>query len=887
MALEIGSRLGHYDVTALIGEGGMGQVYQATDTKLNRQVALKILPEAFASDPDRLARFQREAQVLASLNHPGIASIYGLEDSEGTKALVLELVEGPTLADRIAQGPIPIDEVLPIAKQIAEALEAAHEAGVIHRDLKPANIKLRPDGAVKVLDFGLAKALDTTPEGDPSLSPTLTAAATQMGVIMGTAAYMSPEQARGKPVDKRADIWAFGVVLYEMLTGTRPFQGEDVSLTLASVMKSDVNVTVLPADLPETLRTVIRHCLQKDPKRRIRDVGDVQLAMEGVFEAKASAPPFEGTTSQPAGWRRSLSVGLIGVVVGGVVTGLTVWNTRVPEPGSVTRFLVMDGPSASSQIPMALSPDGQTLVYVTRQGEVNQLYQRLIDALEAVPISGTEGASMPFFSPDSQSVGFFADGALKKVSLTGGTPLTLCPADGTPGGATWGADGTIVFQLYFQGLSRVSEAGGVPELITSPEGEEGVAGHSTPTFLPGDQAVLFVAYGSERNSWVELLVLETGEQRRLLDGFNAQYVSTGHMVFGREDGLWAVPFDLDSLDVTGQPFPVLQDVAVSGLGFSAFALTRDGSLVYIATEGATASLVWVDRNGQETALAAPPAPYLYPRISPDGTRVTIFRGDQTHDVWILELSGETLTPLTSDPGQDLYGEWTPPDGQRVVFSSLRGASASLFWRASDFTGDADRLTEAGELYQQYPQDIAPDGSVLVFRQTRTGTDSDLRTVSLMGDPIVEDLLSSEFEDYNAAISPDGRWFAYQSDLSGEFEVYVRSFPDAEAAGLHQISTRGGQQPLWGPDGKELFYVNDNRLWSVEITMEPTFSRGEPTMAIDGGYLLESQTGHMYDVDPITGDRFLMIKPLGGVDGPTSPLTVVLNWAEELKRLAPD
>ena len=434
MALEVGSRLGHYDVTALIGEGGMGQVYQATDTQLGREVALKILPDAFASDPDRLARFQREAQVLASLNHPNIAQIHGIEKSDDTQALVLELVEGPTLADRIAQGPIPVDEALPIAKQIAEALEAAHEAGVIHRDLKPANIKVREDGTVKVLDFGLAKALDTTPERDPSQSPTLTAAATQMGVIMGTAAYMSPEQARGKPVDKRTDIWAFGCVLYEMLSGQRAFQGEDVSLTLASVMKSDLNVKTLPPDLPANVRAVLRRCLQKDPRQRLRDIGDVRLGLEGAFETTGSTLEVSATP-QVGVWQRPTPL-LLGAVLLVAVSGLAVWSLTHPGPPDIQptkRFVITQ--SASNAITggvrgtyFALSPDGRTLVYRGANAGGAQLYRRSLDQLEVVPIPDTENAARPSFSPDGQWVTFYAgpEGPLMKVSLAGG-PVTWPP----------------------------------------------------------------------------------------------------------------------------------------------------------------------------------------------------------------------------------------------------------------------------------------------------------------------------------------------------------------------------------------------------------------------------------------------------------------------------
>ena len=556
MALNVGSRLGHYTVTAKIGEGGMGEVYQATDTKLNRQVALKILPEAFAADPDRLTRFQREAQVLASLNHPGIAAIYGLEETGDTRALVLELVEGPTLEDRIKQGPISIDETLSIAKQIAEALEAAHEAGVIHRDLKPANIKVKDDGTVKVLDFGLAKALDPSPAGDPSRSPTLTAAATQMGMIMGTAAYMSPEQARGKPVDRRADIWAFGAVLFEMLTGKKAFEGEDVSLTLASVMKSDVNVTTLPHDLPSNVLTVLRRCLEKDPSQRVRDIGDVRLAMEGVFESTGSVRGESTAALHPQVWQRPIPA-IISALALVVITGLAVWAvTRLAPsaPDAVTRFPIVlpsdfvSGPH--SQI--ALSSDGTHLVYAAN----DQLYLRDMDQMEAAPIRGTEGAVEPFFSPNGQSVGFWADGQLKRVSLTGGAAVTIGESV-EPFGITWGSDDAILFGS-FAGVWRVPASGGTPQLIIPVGGDgDGIPG---PQLLPGGEWVLFSLFPSQQ---VMLQSLATGERHVLLEdgGNNARYVPTGHLVYVLEGTLLAQPFDIEQRTLTPGPVPLVEGIS--------------------------------------------------------------------------------------------------------------------------------------------------------------------------------------------------------------------------------------------------------------------------------------------------------------------------------------
>ena len=494
MALQVGSRLGHYDVTALIGEGGMGQVYRATDTQLGRDVALKILPDAFAADPDRLARFQREAQVLASLNHPGIAAIYGIEKSDDTQALVLELVEGPTLADRIAKGPIPLDEALPIAKQIAEALEAAHEAGVIHRDLKPANIKVREDGTVKVLDFGLAKALDTTPQGDPSQSPTLTAAATQMGVILGTAAYMSPEQARGKPVDRRADIWAFGCVLFEMLTGHRAFQGEDISLTLADVMRADPAWKGLPEGLSPSLATYLRRCFEKDPRQRVRDIGDVRLALEGGFAASSwtgEGTPATGSEPKSLIWQRVVPIVGTGIA-SAIVAGLAITTLTRDGPRPVVRFVEDLGgrlDQASGPL-LSLSPDGTKLAYAVDGSEGPRLYVRAFDQRAAIAIEGTKGATNLFWSPDGEWVGFQNENALYKVSLAGGSPQILAEFSLLAGGASWGADDNVVYGST-TGLRRVSADGGTPEQVTTTSSDQGELGHLWPQILPGGDAVLF------------------------------------------------------------------------------------------------------------------------------------------------------------------------------------------------------------------------------------------------------------------------------------------------------------------------------------------------------------------------------------------------------------
>ena len=891
MALTAGTTLGIYKVTALIGQGGMGEVYQARDTKLDRDVALKVLPEAFTADPDRLARFEREAKVLASLNHPNIGSIYGLEEAEGVRALVLELIEGPTLADRIKQGPIPIDEALPIAKQIAEALEAAHEQGVIHRDLKPANIKVKDDGTVKVLDFGLAKALDPNPDADPSQSPTLTAAATQMGVIMGTAAYMSPEQARGRSVDKRADIWAFGCVLYEMLTGARPFQGDDVSLTLASVMKSEPDWAALPGDTPPRVNTLLRRCIEKEPKQRVQAVGDVRLAMEGAFETPAPAPPEPIVAPTPPDWQRPVPLMLAGLALL-AIGGVAVWGLVRPAPapaGIVTRFpfILPEGDVTGFFDGMALSPDGRTLVYSGARDGVQQLFVRTRDQMTVRPLPGTEEARHAFFSPDGVWVGFSTPDSLKKVALAGGRPVTLCPV-GILRGATWGPNDTIVFGSSDPGLMQVSAAGGEPRPLTEPA--EGTS-HVWPAFVPGGEAVLYTirATGELDNFEVAVVSLDTGEQQTLVRGTDGAVTASGHLVFGREASLWAVPFDPDRLTVSGEPTPMVEGVQVNPGGLAHYAVADDGTLVYLPRTVGGFGLVWVDRvTGEETPLAAPSGPYIHPRISPDGTRVAVDMGDQ--DIWVWDLTRQTLTRLTFDAAREEYGAWTP-DSQRVIFSSERAGTRALFWRAADGTGTAEPLGESE--WPRRPQAVAPDGSVVVAQEAVQGN-VNLITVSLTDEPVSENLLVTEFNELNAVLSPDGRWFAYESDASGADEVYVRPFPDADSA-LHQISTSGGRRPLWAPDGSELFYEDRGRLLAVPVQTAPTFSWGTPMVVIEGDYRLEGFAGRLegfsgrrYDIDP-SGERFLLLKLMGapGRDSRSrSSLTFVLNWDRELLERVP-
>ena len=895
MALTSGTRLGPYAITARIGVGGMGEVYRATDTTLDRQVAIKVLPESLASDAERIARFEREAKTLASLNHPNIAAVYGFEKSSGVHALVMELVEGPTLADRIAKGAIPVDDALPIAKQIAEAFEAAHEQGIIHRDLKPANIKLRPDGVVKVLDFGLAKALEPTGSDVlASQSPTITTPAmTQAGMILGTAAYMSPEQAKGKTVDKRSDVWAFGAVLYEMLTGKRAFDAEDVSETLAAVLRAEVDWARLPKDLSPVLGTYIRRCLQKDPKQRIRDIGDVALALEGAFETGGSRTVESAAVSQPAAWRRPVPVALAASLVGGLVIGLAVWFATRPAPqppAPVARFQI---PLAAGETffnniwhVVALSPTGTHVAYTVLTG----LVLRPVDQLEAQPIPGTVGATGPFFSPDGQQIGFWMNGQLRRVSVSGGAPVTVAEVD-TPWGASWGADNMILYSLGGQGIWRVPGTGGTPEQLIPLEAGELAQG---PQLLPGGEWVLFTWRPAGLISWDQAQIvmqsLATNERIVLINGGrDARYLPTGHLVYGMSGALLAVPFDLDTRQITGGAVPLVEDVggaAVATTGVVQFNVAATGSLVYVPGTlgfGGGAQqriLVWVDRQGQEEPLGAPPRVYNYPRLSPDGTRVALDLWDQEDDIWIWDLRRETLTRLTFDSGIDRFPVWAP-DSTRVVFIS--GAPLGLSWKAADGTGAVERLTESAG--NQFGHSFSPDGESLVLSETESETGQDLRVLSLAGDRGIETLVATEFEEWNGEISPDGRWMAYQSNQSGRTEVYVRPFPNVDD-GLWQISTSGGTRPLWASDGRELFYRRGPALMTVPVQTEPGFTPGTPEVVFESDDYPSVGNGRDYDVSA-DGQRFLMLTPAGGAEDAGPPqIILVQNWFEELRRLVP-
>jgi serine/threonine protein kinase len=913
MPLSDGTRLASYEILSALGAGGMGEVYRARDTSLDRDVAIKILPEAFAADAERVARFQREAKVLASLNHPHIAAIYGLEDAGGVKALVMELVEGEDLAQRLARGAIPLDEALPIAKQIVEALEAAHEQGVIHRDLKPANIKVRTDGTVKVLDFGLAKAFDPTASSSrgATTSPTISVHATQAGVILGTAAYMSPEQAKGKPVDKRADLWSFGCVLFEMLTGHRPFKGATISDVLARIIERDPDWNVLPAKTPRSIRTLLRRCLEKDSRRRLDSAAVARMEIEEA----STTPGTDGLllsdvsdVSRSAGW---LLKSLVPIVVLAAAAGaLTTWTVTRPAqapPTPVSRFAITLPPAqplafSINDRDFALAADGTRLAYTA--GDQAQLKVRDLNQLDAVTLTGTTNARAPFFSSDGRWIGFFDEldegvttgavvqrGALRKVSVSGGPPVAICPVTGASRGASWGSDDSIVFATSdtSTGLLRVRASGGDPEVLTKPDTANGESDHYFPSVLPGARGVLFtISSGTVPDRRVGLLDLKTGQRSTLIrSGSQAEYVETGHLIYTEGGALWAVRFDLATLSVRGDPVPLIEQVLT--LGAAAFTLSRQGTLVYVPVSSSKSrSLVWVTRQGAEEPIGVPPRGYLAARLSPDGKRVALQILDQGQEIWTWDFAREKLTRLTFGPAGSLGPLWTP-DGQHIIFGSPRDTPnvSNLFRQAVDGTGKEERLTTSPHV--QRTNAISPDGTLVVFEELMPSAGYDFMLLSLQGTPRVQPLLQTPFDERNAAISPDGRWMAFESNESSQSQIYVRPFPNVADA-RYQISNGGGRTPVWASSGRELFFVNRTSIMAVPVQLTPTFSAGNPTKLFDAhAILLDGRftamgTRRTYDVSR-DGRRFLMIKESAvssDDNASAASMIVVENWFEELK-----
>jgi serine/threonine protein kinase/Tol biopolymer transport system component len=882
MTLKSGTQLGTYEIVSAIGAGGMGQVYRAKDHKLGRDVAIKVLPEEFARDPDRVARFQREAKLLASLNHPNIAAIYGLEESGGTSFLVLELIEGETIESQLQRGPIPVEESIRLALQIVEALGAAHGKGVIHRDLKPANIKVTPDGKVKVLDFGLAKALsEEIQSSNSSQSPTITEAMTRPGVILGTAAYMSPEQAKGKAVDKRADIWAFGCVFYECLTGKKLFEGETVTETLAAVLTRAPEWEKVPAKM----RPLLRRCLEKDLNRRFHDAADVRIEIEDAKTEILS--PRETPAGPYVTRRRAQLLSTLTLVLGAAITALAFWYLK-PPPSQAPAHLSIALPIGDSlyegKLPLAFSPDGNRIAFVSGRGVLPHLFLRTLDNPEAHLIPGTDGAVGPFFSPDGQWVGFFAQGKLMKVSVHGGALVAIC-ASGPSAGASWGADNTIIFSpSASSSLLRVSADGGTPETFTTLDASKGEISHRYPQFLPGGKAVLFSVFTGMGwdDQHIVLQVLKTDERRTLVrGGHTGRIVPAGYLVYYRAGSLLALPFDLARQEVTSTtPVTIVEGIKESGAVAGEYSFSDTGSLAYIPASPRQFErrLVWVDRNGKIEPLAAPPRNYEEPALSPDGRQIAVPIHSNTIDLWIYDLERGSLTRLSSE-GSSQSPVWTP-DGKRIAYQATRGGFRNIFWRAADGTGAEEQLTVGKNL--QTPVSWSPDGRDLAFEEINPATGNDIFILHL-ADTASKDAISRDnpkprrFVEAPIAaspvFSPDGRCLAYASDQSGTFEVYIQPFSGPGRA--WQVSTDGGGAPIrWTANGRELFYRLGDKIMAVDIQTETAFTMGKPK-------LLFENTLELFGMAP-DGRRFLVIQPVDPEPAVTQ-IHVVLNWFEELKQ----
>jgi Tol biopolymer transport system component len=897
MSLASGTRLGSYQVVALIGVGGMGEVYRAHDTRLNRDVALKVLPEIFSRDSERMARFEREAKLLASLNHPNIAAIYGLEESGPIRALVMELVEGSTLAERIRRGAVPMEEALPIAKQVADAVEYAHDNSVIHRDLKPANIKVTEDGVVKVLDFGLAKALSDEPaEMDMSNSPTLSMAATIQGVILGTAAYMAPEQAKGKKVDRRADVWAFGVVLYEMLVAKPLHSGETIPETLASVMMKESSLETLPANTPPAIRNLLRRCLEKNVKRRLQSAGEARIILEDVLSGVAPVP---GETVPIAQGRQGLGVwmasGAAAVFLLALAAVSFIHFREAPPAARPARFFVLPPEKtsfATAPQVVAVSPDGTKLVFqaTSVSGTGTQLWIRPLDSLTAQPLPGTESAAQQFWSPDSRYIAFYADNKLKKIAVAGGPAQTLCDISGT-GQGSWNKDGVI---LAPDGISiyRISSAGGAPVAVTAVDKEHGETAHYWPHFLPDGNHFLYMALNSDpTKSAIRVGSLDSKETKLLLnDQSFAMYAPPGYLLFQRDGTLMAQPFDAAKLQFKGDAFPVAEQVQVNTTnGRVAFDVSQNGVLVYRSTGGFNTQLTWFDHGGKELSRVGEPGGYLSPRLSPDGKRVAVYRTTGTGvpgDIWVTDLTRNTQTRLTFDAADDSVPLWSP-DGSHIAFASTRNNSFGLYQKNSNGIGDDELLLKAGS--NMVPEDWSLDGRFLVYTSTEGGG-RDVSYLPLAGSPAGQTagerkpvpFLKTPFFERHAQLSPDGRWMAYISNESGTYEVYVQSFP--AGGGKWQVSTKGGVQPHWRHDGKEIFYLApDGKMMAVAVKAGATFEAGTPEPLFQTrifGLAPVQYYSQQYDVTP-DGQRFLINVDVADVNA--APLTVVLDWTAALQK----
>jgi Tol biopolymer transport system component len=888
LAIESGKTLLHYRLVDKIGEGGMGVVWRAVDSDLGREVAIKILPDILAGDADRLARFEREARLLASLNHPNIAVIHGLHETEGVRFLAMELIQGEDLQHRLSRGPVGVPEALRLGQQVAQALEAAHENGVIHRDLKPANILITEDDTVKVVDFGLAKAFsDDSVLGTPdsSLSPTLTSAGTVAGMILGTAAYMSPEQAKGKAVDRKADVWAFGAVLYEMLTGRKAFEGEVVSETLASVLKTAPDWSALPGETPPALRRLLERCLEKDPRQRMRDIGDARIAIDDLRSGRFEETEVAAATGpQPGSGLMIAGAAVVALLLG----ALGAWFLKPAPPLPAHRQLEV---AVAGSLPLfyeqgssvALSPDGDRLAFITGLASDTATFRlnlRPLDRLESTEVAGTGSAYNPFFSPDGQWVGFATPNELKKVAVTGGTPLTLCQLS-LSRGATWGEEGTIVFAPSpASGLQWVPAAGGTPEPLT--ELAEGETSHRWPYFLPGGTHVLFTSYSSnDRNAGrIEVVEVKSGKRTVVHQGGTyPHYVESGHLLFANNGTLFAAPMNPRTLALSSLPAPVLPEIAINTEGGAMYDVARDGTLVYLTGQasGAQHLLRWFNVGGQSASVTEAAREYVNARLSPDNRQLAVeLVSEGNRDIWVYDLERNTQTRLTFSDGREFNPAWSP-DGKWIYYGSASGATG-IFRKRTDGSGAEELVVTSEEGVLMVPYSVSPDGRYLAYHDQ--GAAGDLWILPLDGASPPEPLFESQSFEGDPVFSPDGRWISYDADDSGEWEVYVRPFPGP--GGKWQISAEGGEFARWSADGRKIFYRNrDGGIWSVDVDgTGESFQAGRPVKVLD----LPPEYLGDWDVSS-DGTRFLVIQQ-GGASGASGPNTVkfAFNWFGELEHL---
>jgi eukaryotic-like serine/threonine-protein kinase len=886
--LDSGTRLGPYEVVGRLGAGGMGEVWRAKDPRLGRDVAIKVLPDLFAADPERLARFQREAQVLAALSHANIASIYGLEDAGGVRALVLELIEGETLAQRIGRGPIPIDEALQLARQIAAALEAAHEQGVIHRDLKPANIIVTPAGVVKVLDFGLAKLTETGlpggVRGDLSQSPTLTSPVltTNAGMLLGTAAYMSPEQARGRDADRRADMWAFGCVLYEMLTGKQAFSGETVTDLIAAVVMREADLSVLPAQTPASVRWLLTRCFQKDPRQRFRDAADAAALLDAPIGSAPSPVATYGRSSR----RLAIVAAISGAVAVAAFIALG-WVLRRPEVQERDAMAFQIGVTAArpDQV-MALSPDGKRLVYTALNNGQPAFWVRSLDNLTPHVIPGVGGVnpfSTPFWSPDGRYIAFASDGKLKKVDPAGGVVEVLAELDSQFGGGSWSRDGTILFAANNHGLRSVPAGGGPVTEVTTREPDE--LFHDCPGFLPDGRHYIYLSYSDTKPETRAIYVSELGSKTRtkLFASNTCAAYGSGYIVAPRESSLFAWAFDPDTRTVSSDAIPVAKNVATFASGeVGSFAVSTTGVMVYRegVDEAANRRLVWFDRNGKAGEPIGPPLRAATIQLSPEGRRVAYAEGSDntTEDVWVYDLTSGVRTRLTTHPSQDHGVVWSS-DGRRIFFDSHRDGLAGVYERVADGAAPERRVIPAEKSVGHAPRAATPDGRYLLFGKSPTSSAPwHYWLQPLAADAAAIPYVPTQFDQAAAAISPDSRWVAYATNESGKYEVFVQPLANP-SAGKWQISTNGGIAPRWGRGGRELYYLADTgNLIAVTINAGSTFSVGNAVTLFKTPFGIGT-TGVPYDTHD--GERFLLSLPTSDPDA--QPMTALLNWPAMLRR----